>query len=132
MKGLAAIAAAMLLSSCATLDDKPDNLFGAWGGPHIGIVFEGGLATIEYDCASGTIDGPVYPAAGGHFTANGVHRPGQGGPVRVGQIFTTIRAKYSGQVTDDTMTLTVGLENGTSLGPFTLARGATPQITRCL
>lgn len=132
MKALGLIGAVLLTSSCATLDDKPDNLFGAWGGPNIGIVFDGGLANIEYDCASGTIDGPVYPAAGGRFTAIGTHRPGQGGPVRVGQIFTTLRAKYSGRVSDDTMTLTVGLENGTHLGPFTLTRGAEPQLTRCL
>ncbi len=132
MKAILLIGAALLAASCATLDDKPDNLFGAWGGPHVGIVFEGGLANIEYDCASGTIDGPVYPAAGGQFTASGTHRPGQGGPVRVGQIFTTLRAKYSGQVTGDTMTVSVGLENGTSLGPFTLTRGAEPLLTRCL
>ena len=86
-------AAALMLCGCETLDDQPDYLIGPWSGPHISVAFEGGLANVEYDCASGTIDGPVYPAAGGHFAAVGVHRPGQGGPVRVGQIFTTLRAE---------------------------------------
>jgi hypothetical protein len=74
----------------------------------------------------------VLPARDGKFTAKGQHREGQGGPVRVGQIFRTQRATYSGEVRDQVMTLNVALEDGTSLGPFTLTQGAPPQITRCL
>lgn len=127
-----ALGAALLTSGCATLDDKPDYLIGTWGGPHIGVSFEGALGSIEYDCASGTIDSIVLPAKDGRFTARGQHRHGQGGPVRVGQIFRTQRATYSGEVHKDIMTLNVSLEDGTSLGPFTLTEGAPPQITRCL
>lgn len=132
MKPFQLIGAALLAASCSTLDDKPDNLFGAWGGPHVGITFEGGLANVEYDCASGTIDGPVYPAKDGSFTAKGSMRTGTGGPVRVGQIFRSQRATYSGQVEKEVMTLNVKLEDGTAIGPFTLTRGATPLLTRCL
>lgn len=132
MRGWPLLAAALLVPGCATLDDKPDYLIGSWGGPHIGIAFEGALGSVEYDCASGTIDSIVLPARDGRFTAKGQHRHGQGGPVRVGQIFRSQRATYSGQVQADVMTLNVSLEDGTSLGPFTLTRGAPPQITRCL
>jgi hypothetical protein len=132
VKRCSVVAAALVLAGCATLDDKPAYLTGAWGGPHIGITFEGALGSIEYDCASGTIDSIVLPAKDGRFTARGQHREGQGGPIRVGQIFRAQRATYSGEVQKDAMTLNVSLEDGTALGPFTLTQGATPQITRCL
>jgi hypothetical protein len=127
------IACAALLGLVATAGHaKPGYLRGNWGGEHVGIVFEGALATIEYDCASGTIDSIVQPGKDGRFIAKGTHRPGQGGPVRVGQIFTSFRASYSGDVRKDRMTLNVELENGTKLGPFTLIQNAAPQILRCL
>lgn len=127
-----ALVGAAVLAGCSTLDDKPDYLLGAWGGPHIGITFEGGLANVEFDCASGTIDGEVYPGKDGEFTAKGTIRTGTGGPVRVGQIFKSQRASYSGRVEKDVMTLTVTLEDGSAASPFTLTQGAQPQLTRCL
>ena len=126
------IAAAAGLSACASLALSPTNVSGQWGGPRIGLVLEGGLGTIEYDCASGTIDTPVIPTPDGNFAATGTHRPGQGGPIRVGQIFTSVRANYAGKVEKDHMTLGVVLEDGTTLGPFSLDRGAQGQLTRCL
>lgn len=132
MKALALVGAGLLASSCATLDAKPALLAGTWGGPHAAITFEGGLGNVEFDCASGTIDGPVYPAKDGTFTAKGSVRTGTGGPVRVGQIFKSQRASYSGQVAKAVMTLSVTIEDGTAMGPFTLTQGAAPLLTRCL
>lgn len=123
--------AGLLLAACGTLPGEPVTLSGAWGGKHIGLVLEGAIGTIEYDCASGTIDEPIM-AQDGPFTARGTHRADQGGPIRVGQIFRNHRATYSGTVEKDRMTLNVAVEDGTKLGPFTLVRGAVPQITRCL
>ena len=90
-ESLGALVGAAVLAGCSTLDDKPDYLLGAWGG-HIGITFEGGLANVEFDCASGTIDGEVYPGKDGEFTARGTIRTSTSGPVRVGQIFKSQRA----------------------------------------
>lgn len=126
------VLAVVALAGCAALPQGPTHLSGQWGGPHVGLVLEGGIGALEYDCASGTIDTVVVPARDGRFTATGTHRPGQGGPVRVGQIFTSHRATYAGTVIKDDMTLTVTVENGTVLGPFTLRRDVPPQIVRCL
>ena len=126
------IAAAAGLSGCASMALSPTNVSGQWGGPHVSLVLEGGLGTIEYDCASGTIDTPVIPAPDGSFAATGTHRPGQGGPIRVGQIFISKRAAYVGKIEKDHMTLGVQLEDGTTIGPFSLDRGAQGQLTRCL
>lgn len=121
----------LFLGACSTLDSRPMFLSGEWGGPHVGLVLEGGLGKVEYDCASGTIDGAIA-AGDGPFSASGTHRTGQGGPVRVGQIFHSQRATYQGEVAGDVMTFALRLEDGSTLGPFRLVRGAVPQITRCL
>ena len=128
---LLAAAALLALAGCETMQAPPD-LAGQWGGRHVGLMFEGGLGKLEYDCASGTIDQHVIPGPDGRFTAAGTHVPGQGGPVRVGQIFTSHRATYQGQVTGDVMDLTVRLDNGTVIGPYRLTRGAQPIIFACL
>lgn len=125
-------AGTVLLSLGSAALAKSANLSGLWGGPHVGIAFQGGLADVRFDCASGTVDVPVYPAKDGAFEARGTYRQGAPGPVRVGQIFRSQPASYSGRVSKDAMTLNVMLEDGTMVGPFTLTRGAPPQLTRCL
>ena len=130
MRRLGTFAAIAMLAGCAAIPQKPTFLTGPWGGPHVGLLLEGGIGTVEFDCAGGSIDTNL--AASGTFTAAGTYRAGQGGPVRVGQIFTSQRATYSGSVTGDQMNLSVRLEDGSTLGPFTLTRGAPGQLTRCL
>ena len=126
------LAAAAVLGGCETIENKPTYVGGLWGGEHIGIVFQGGLAEVKFDCAAGTIDDPV-PARDGPFTAKGSYRAGASGPVRVGQIFRSQRAVYSGEMAKNVMTLSVQLEDDdTTLGPFTLTENQPPQITRCL
>jgi hypothetical protein len=132
-------AATILLSACATLEGKPQHVIGLWGGPHAGASFSGGLADLQFDCASGTMDDPIMITDVGAFSVKGTYRTGASGPIRVGQFFKSQEALYSGQVARGTaknsprvMTLSVALEDGTALGPFTLTEGAPPQITRCL
>lgn len=124
------LAAAALLAGCETIENKPTHVGGMWGGPHAGVIFQGGLAEVQFDCAAGTIDEPIR--ANGPFLVNGTYREGAKGPIRVGQIFRSQRAKYSGEVAKNVMTLNVLLEDGTSLGPFTLTETQPPQLTRCL
>jgi hypothetical protein len=125
-------AASILVSGCATLQGKPEHLVGLWGGPHASVEFEGGLADVQFDCAAGTIDDPIVLGPEGRFLVKGTHRTGAAGPIRVGQIFRSQPARYSGQIVDHSMTLNVVLEDGTALGPFTLTEGTPPQLTRCL
>ena len=127
--GLTVGAVVLVLESLAAA--KGPNLIGAWGGPHAGITFEGGLANVQFDCASGTIDVPVLPAKDGAFSARGTVRTGAPGPVRVGQIFRSEHATYEGHVVKQVMTLTVTLESGSAAGPFTLVEGAAPDLTHC-
>ena len=130
---LGALAAMLLLTTgCATAEYKPPYLVGTWGGPHAGAAFNGGLGDVQFDCASGSIDKQIIPAADGSFQAKGTYREGAPGPVRVGQIFHSQLATYSGTVVEGVMTLNVALEDWTLVGPFTLTMGAPAQIMRCL
>ena len=132
MRRLALVAMLSLATGCATLEKKPPYLTGSWGGPHAGVAFSGGLADVRLDCGSGSIDGLLMAAQGGPFEAKGTYRAGPSGPIKVGQIFVSQPATYSGNVVKDVMTLNIELEDGTRMGPFTLTQGAPPQLTRCL
>ena len=133
------MAAAILVSGCQTLEGKPPNVIGIWGGPHAGLDFQGGLAEARFDCASGTIDDPLIPAPDGSFSVKGTYRTGSPGPVRVGEFFKSQSAMFAGQIAKSpakdaprVMTLHVTLDDGTTVGPFTLTEGTPPQLTRCL
>lgn len=122
--------ATMLLAACAAVP-SPGALQGDWGGRHVGLTFGADGGTLEYDCAAGTITPPLVQADGS-FTAEGTHTPGWGGPEIEGQVLPTFAVRYAGRVRGDTMTLQGNVENGVTLGPFTLRRGAGPIIFRCL
>lgn len=131
MKAWAGVVCLLLSAGCTTTVDKPAYLIGTWGGPSAGIAFHV-TADVLFDCASGSIDVPVYPAKDGSFLVKGTYREGSPGPVRVGQIFRSQTATYSGTALEGVMTLNVELEDGTALGPYNLMLGAPPQLNRCL
>src|SRR5690242_20503159 len=130
MRHAALIGALALTASCASMPQKPVYLSGPWGGQGIEIIAEGGISSVKFDCAAGTIDSALPTK--GPFSAEGTYRPGQGGPVRVGQIFVSKRAVYSGTITADQMTLAIKVEDDTPVGPFTLTKDTPGQLNRCL
>jgi len=132
---LAAGALALVLTACQTAaaGDGRAPVTGSWGGTHVGLVLEPDGGRLEYDCASGTIDGPLRTDAGGRFTARGTHVPGQGGPEREGEEPPRLPADYSGEVRGDRMILRMRVPaTGVEIGPLTLRRDVEPIIFRCL
>ena len=124
-----------LLTACAPVNSglaARVPVTGQWGGTHIGLALTDTGGVIEYDCASGRLIEPVIPTRGGAFEAEGLHTPGHGGPAIEGERLPTYRARFSGTVRGDRMTLTGRVENGILLGPFQLRRGAEAGIFRCL
>ncbi len=132
MTRIFAIAVAAVMASCATPAAPPNELSGRWGGEHVGLSFDGASGRLDYDCAAGTIDGPLVPRADGSFVATGTHTPGHGGPDRVGEVDPSFPARYSGHVRGNVMRITVRVANGVLIGPYTLRRGAEPMLLRCL
>jgi hypothetical protein len=108
-------------------------LAGPWGGEHIALVVSESGATIEYDCARGTIDVPLRAVASGRFTASGTHIREHGGPVHEGEVPDVHPAEYTGLVRGDRMTLTVReTDTDTTIGTFTLRRGVDARVFKCL
>jgi len=131
---VSALLALVLLGGAATCGKSPTGPVapGNWGGQHIGMVVTNDGATIEYDCARGTIDQALL-AADGMFTAIGTHIRGHGGPVREGEVADKHPARYDGRTDGKTMTLEVTLtDSGEKLGTFTLQRGGSPGVFKCL
>ena len=106
---------------------------GTWGGQHISININGRSATIEYDCANGTIDGPLTLDSQGRFRWRGTHYREHGGPVRRDQKPNSHPATYTGWIKGDTMTLTVKLtDTDETFDTFTLKRGSAGKVWKCM
>jgi hypothetical protein len=106
---------------------------GAWGGDHVNLLVVGTGGTLEYDCAHGTIDQPFLVDSSGRFDLAGTHTREHGGPIRVGEKENKRPARYTGTTDGRTMTLTVTLTGSNErLGTFTLTRGQTARILKCL
>jgi len=104
---------------------------GLWGGDHVRMMVSRTGARLEYDCAESTIDEPIILDAKGKFTAKGSYTPDRGGPRRSGPA-PAARARYVGEVSAETMKLTVTLESTKEpVGVFTLSRGEDPLLTKC-
>jgi hypothetical protein len=105
---------------------------GMWGGAHIRINVNEGSADVEYDCANGTIKGPLTVDGEGCFSWSGIHSREHGGPIRKDEKPDSHPASYTGAIKDDTMTLTVKLtDTGETLGTFTLKRGNPGRVFKC-
>ena len=78
---------------------------GSWGAPHIRIEVSNHAATIAYDCANGTIEGPLTFDSKGRFTWRGTHNREHPGPIRVDEVSNSRPAIYTGTVKGDTMTV---------------------------
>lgn len=107
---------------------------GIWGGEGIRLtLFEKG-ATVEYDCAFGSITEPLLVDEQGRFEAAGVHSFESGGPSHRGSPKAkTHTALYHGRIDGSQMILTVILpETNKQIGIFSLRLGAQPLLEKCL
>jgi len=105
---------------------------GNWGGSSIRIEIDGSQATIEYDCANGTITGPLKLDRNGKFSLPGTHVREHPGPVRLDDERRGEPARFSGWTDGKKMTLTVTLIKGNQeIGTFTLMHGEDGRIRKC-
>ena len=132
MKRSVILLTATALGACASVPKAAVPVTGEWGGRHVALSLSEASGTLNYDCAAGTIDGPLLPRSDGTFEVEGRHTPGTGGPEIVGQVRPSFRALYWGVIRGQRMTIQARVENGVALGPFTLVKDAEPIIFRCL
>lgn len=103
---------------------------GVWGGQHINIQVGEKSAAIEYDCASGVIDGPLVVDSNGNFKLRGKHRMERGEPVRADEQPNEQPATYTGAIKGDMMTLTLKI-NDSDDETFTLEKGKPGELFKC-
>ena len=106
---------------------------GPWGGDHIRIDVTSSGATLEYDCAHGTIDEPIVVGDGSRFSAAGTHTFEHGGPIRVDEPPNRHPARYEGRVVGDTMEITVTVTDSRQrIGQFMLFLNHPARLLKCL
>jgi hypothetical protein len=106
---------------------------GVWGGPHVNINVSSKSATIAFDCAHGTITGPLVMDSKGHFSWEGTYTMERGGPVRMDEKANDRPAAYTGSIKGQSMTLTVKLtEQEEAIDTFVLTHGKTGRIVKCM
>ncbi len=105
---------------------------GLWGGEHISIEVTERGATVEYDCAHGTIDQRITLDRRGRFDVSGMQVQEHGGPVRQGEQLAGYPVRFAGQVNGNKMKLRVR-NSGTKrlIGIFTLVHGSEPKLKKC-
>lgn len=105
---------------------------GSWGGEHIGLEVTERGATVEYDCAHGTIGRRIIPDKSGRFDVPGTYTEESGGPVRQDARQHTYAARYTGRVRGVRMSVTVRRgDSNKVIGTYTLVRGQEPSLFKC-
>jgi hypothetical protein len=101
---------------------------GTWGGDNAGLIVSNTDVHVHIGCTLGDALGPINPDANGRFEATGTYNV-DAYPVDRG---ITHPATFTGQIVDQTMTLTVSLtDTGRVLGPVTLVYGKEPKMGPC-
>jgi hypothetical protein len=131
--GLAS-AVALLSAACGgnTTTEPSPVATGIWGGDHVTFTVGNSSNHLEFDCAHGDIPG-VLSVNRGELAASGTFVLEHGGPVRVDESLDSHPALYSGTVSGNTMQLSVRLtDSGEVIGSFSLVRGTSGRVVKCL
>ena len=127
----------VILLCVTSLGAKPRRLqrmqTGIWGAPHIRLEVSQNSASVEYDCANGTIKGPLTLDRRGRFNLSGTYVREHGGPIRDNESLNSQPARYTGTMNGQTMNLTVTLARSDELiGTFRVVRGGPGRVFKCL
>jgi hypothetical protein len=120
------------IALCTTASGQDNGHTEQWGGSGISMRMTASGASIQFECAHGSITQPITPNAAGEFTATGSYTAERGGPVRKDEAPSDRPATYKGRISGDTMTLQVLLTDR-SQEPlqFTLTRGKFVKVVKC-
>ena len=102
-----------------------------WGGEHIVMEVTKDAATLDFDCATGTITEPLAVDTRGRFSVSGTFTRERPGPTpRNGN--PAVTATYSGSIDNETMYLhIVAGANKEVVGDYALVRGQPGRVVKC-
>jgi hypothetical protein len=129
MVRITAVLSVFAVVACSTATStRITEIVGTWGGDNAGLIVNGTDVHVHIGCTLGDALGPISPDANGRFDANGTYNV-DAYPVDRGIIHP---AQFTGQITGQTMTLTVSLtDTARVLGPVTLIYGKEPKMGAC-
>lgn len=107
-------------------------LEGRWGGDRLQLVVSAGSSKLEMDCASGSFAVPLRLNAAGQFAVQGQFERRGGGPQRADETPAAAPARYTGELHGDVLTLRVWLPEAQAPMVFTLRKGVSVKLVRCL
>jgi hypothetical protein len=128
--GVLLVGLLLLVSVIARTQKMQSIPTGNWGGQHINMKVGAKSATIEYDCASGVIQGPLVVDGEGNFKLRGTHRMQRGGPTRADETPNDQPATYTGSIKGNMMTLNLKISDSDE-ETFTLEKGKEGELFRC-
>jgi len=129
MTRITAIPSIFALLACSAATSTPiTQVAGTWGGDNAGLIVSDTDVHVHIGCTLGDAVGPIHPDADGRFEATGTYNV-DAYPIDRG---ITHPARFTGQIIEQTMTLTVSLtDTGRLLGPVTLTYGKEPKMGPC-
>ncbi|HSK63746.1 MAG TPA: hypothetical protein VK893_07895 [Pyrinomonadaceae bacterium] len=130
LKRTAALVVLLLVASMGSAQ-KSRIATGVWGGLHIHLEVGSNSAKVEYDCAHGTIEGPLVIDGDGKFEWRGSFTPERGGPVRADETPQPQPAAYTGTIKGNKMTLTLKVSGVDESETFTLEHGKAGELFKC-
>jgi len=115
--------------ACYNTSSAPiTEVVGTWGGDNAGLIANDTSAHVHIGCTLGDTKAPIHPDADGRFDVPGTYNV-DAYPIDRG---ITHPARFTGQISGKTMTLTVILtDTARQLGPVTLIYGKEPQMGPC-
>jgi hypothetical protein len=118
------------MPAASSLAAKKTRLRGnIWGSEQAIVTVTAKGATIEFECADGTIDEPLTINKDGTFDLSGTFTPRSHGPTRDDGP-AQVKSRYAGRSDGNSLEFTIKLSD-TTLGPFTVKRGEHPALKRC-
>lgn len=107
------------------------SLTGEWAGDRARLTLSATGGTIEYDCGSGTINGPLRLDGKNQFKAGGLFEEYAPGPAPADASRHARPTVYRGTVDGDALTLIVRSAGSPSPRTFHLVRGKKIKLIRC-
>jgi hypothetical protein len=106
---------------------------GPWGGQGIHLEVNEKSAKVEFDCAHGTIQGPLTLSDKSEFKLKGTFTRERGGPVRSDQNESREAAVYSGSIKGETMMLELRIDGQDEpLTSYVLTKGKAGRLRKCM
>jgi hypothetical protein len=126
--------AGLALAGCTqiSISAPPTPLTGTWRSVAAEMTLNVQGGSIQFGCASGTINAPVLVNTQGEFRVDGTYTQGSGvAPPPELPPPTPQPTVYSGKVSGNTLTLSFQTQGGTLSSPITLERDGSAQVIFC-